>query len=133
MASTSTQKKPKPILKNEKMNRKPKSTAGETKDLLGLSVKKDKDFSKWYHELVVKSEMIEYYNEISGFYILRHKPPKYFTLYIINILLVTATAMSIWTTIRTYITTFISSHGVEETSFPLFLSSQSLQKEKKSC
>jgi hypothetical protein len=37
---------------------------------LGLSTKKADDFSKWYSELVVASELISYY-DVSGCYILR--------------------------------------------------------------
>ena len=38
--------------------------------LLGLSVKKSEDYGRWYSEVVVQSEMIEYY-DVSGCYILR--------------------------------------------------------------
>merc|ERR1719445_2502339 len=37
---------------------------------LGLSVKKDGDFAEWYSQVVVRGEMIEYY-DVSGCYILR--------------------------------------------------------------
>ncbi|KAB2634225.1 proline--tRNA ligase-like [Pyrus ussuriensis x Pyrus communis] len=37
---------------------------------LGLSKKKEENFGEWYSEVVVNSEMIEYY-DISGCYILR--------------------------------------------------------------
>jgi prolyl-tRNA synthetase len=33
--------------------------------MLGLSVKKSDEFSKWYSELVVNSELISYY-DVSG-------------------------------------------------------------------
>ncbi|XP_020098636.1 uncharacterized protein LOC109717322 isoform X2 [Ananas comosus] len=49
-------------------NAKKKEVKKETK--LGLTYKKDENFGEWYSEVVVSSEMIEYY-DISGCYILR--------------------------------------------------------------
>lgn len=37
---------------------------------LGIEYKKEQNFSKWYQQVITRSEMIEYY-EISGCYILR--------------------------------------------------------------
>lgn len=37
----------------------------KTDDIIGITVKKDEDFSAWYQEVVLKAEMIEYYNEVS--------------------------------------------------------------------
>jgi hypothetical protein len=34
-------------------------------DITGITVKKEEDFSMWYQEVVLKAEMIEYYNEVS--------------------------------------------------------------------
>lgn len=34
-------------------------------DIIGITVKKEEDFSMWYQEVVLKAEMIEYYNEVS--------------------------------------------------------------------
>ncbi|KAL1882027.1 hypothetical protein VTK73DRAFT_2741 [Phialemonium thermophilum] len=39
--------------------------------IIGMTASKDTNFSQWYHELVIKAELVEYYSEISGFYILR--------------------------------------------------------------
>ena len=95
----------------------------------GISVKKSENFSAWYQEVVLKSEMIgrftpytfaiqvlihltEYYNEISGFFILR------------------PSSMYIWNTIRKWFQERIEAMDVEEASFPMFLSSKSLEKEK---
>lgn len=66
----------------------------------------------WYQEVVLKAEMIEYYNEISGFFIMR------------------PASMYIWNVIRKWFQERIEDMGVEETSFPMFLSSKSLEKEK---
>lgn len=56
--------------------------------------------------------MVEYYQEISGFFVLR------------------PLSMHIWNTIRKWFQERIELMGVEETSFPMFLSSKSLEKEK---
>lgn len=40
-------------------------------DIIGITSSKETDFSSWYQEVVLKAEMIEYYNEIAGFFILR--------------------------------------------------------------
>lgn len=49
---------------------------GEKKDHeLSILYKKNDNFSKWYQEVIVKSDMIDYY-DISGCYVLR--PRAYF-------------------------------------------------------
>src|SRR5947207_12805833 len=45
-----------------------KSGAGD--ELIGITASKETDFPAWYQEVVQKGEMVEYYNEISGFFIL---------------------------------------------------------------
>lgn len=37
----------------------------KTEDVFGIVAKKDEDFPTWYQEVVLKAEMIEYYNEVS--------------------------------------------------------------------
>lgn len=37
----------------------------KTDDIIGMTVKKEEDFPTWYQEVVLKAEMIEYYNEVS--------------------------------------------------------------------
>ncbi len=81
-------------------------------DIIGITVSKSEHFAQWYQEVVLKAEMIEYYNEIAGFYILR------------------PAAMYVWNVIRKWFQERIEKMGVEETSFPMFLSSKSLEKEK---
>ncbi|KAI0505990.1 prolyl-tRNA synthetase [Xylaria bambusicola] len=78
----------------------------------GITVTKEANFPQWYQEVVTKCELVDYYTEISGFYILR------------------PSAMHIWNTIRTWFQDRIERMGVEETSFPMFLSAKSLEKEK---
>ncbi|KAI3337322.1 proline-tRNA ligase-like protein [Xylariaceae sp. AK1471] len=84
----------------------------DSKEIIGMTASKETNFSLWYQELVVKAELVEYYHEISGFYILR------------------PAAMYTWNIIRKWFQERIEAMGVEETSFPMFLSSKSLEKEK---
>ncbi|CAG9936901.1 unnamed protein product [Clonostachys rosea f. rosea IK726] len=79
---------------------------------MGITVSKADNFPAWYQEVVLKSEMVEYYQEISGFFVLR------------------PLSMHIWSTIRKWFQQHIEEMGVEETSFPIFLSAKSLEKEK---
>jgi len=81
-------------------------------DIIGITTSKADDFSAWYQEVVLKSEMIEYYTEISGFFILR------------------PSSMYIWNVIRKWFQERIEALDVEEASFPIFLSKKSLDKEK---
>jgi hypothetical protein len=78
----------------------------------GIEYKKeDHCFAKWYQQVITKSEMIDYY-EISGCYILR--PWSY----------------QIWEFIQAYFDKKIKQSGVENAYFPLFVSKDSLEKEK---
>lgn len=81
-------------------------------DIIGITVTKAENFPQWYQEVVLKAEMVEYYQEISGFFVLR------------------PISMFIWSTIRKYFQEKIETINVEEASFPMFLSSKSLEKEK---
>lgn len=36
----------------------------KTDDIIGIVAKKEEDFPTWYQEVVLKAEMIEYYNEV---------------------------------------------------------------------
>ncbi|KAH7353312.1 hypothetical protein B0T11DRAFT_231144 [Plectosphaerella cucumerina] len=84
----------------------------KTEDIIGITVKKSEDFSAWYQEVVLKAEMVEYYQEIAGFFILR------------------PASMYIWGVIRKWFSERIEALDVDETSFPMFLSAKSLEKEK---
>jgi prolyl-tRNA synthetase len=84
----------------------------KAEEIMGITVSKADNFPAWYQEVVLKSEMVEYYQEISGFFVLR------------------PLSMHIWSTIRKWFQQHIEEMGVEETSFPIFLSAKSLEKEK---
>ncbi|KAI8634874.1 prolyl-tRNA synthetase [Xylariaceae sp. FL1651] len=87
----------------------------DSKEVIGITASKETNFSQWYQELVIKAELVEYYTEISGFYILRPG------------------AMYVWNVIRKWFQERIEAMGVEETSFPMFLSSKSLEKVREVC
>jgi prolyl-tRNA synthetase len=84
----------------------------KTDEIIGITVSKSENFSQWYQEVVLKAELIEYYTEISGFFIMRPN------------------TMYLWNVIKNWFQERIEAMGVEETSFPLFLSEKSLEKEK---
>lgn len=84
----------------------------KTDDIIGITTTKEEDFSSWYQEVVLKSEMIEYYQEIAGFFILRPR------------------SMFIWNVIKKWFTEEIEKLDVEEASFPLFLSQKAIEREK---
>ncbi|TQS39418.1 hypothetical protein Golomagni_00060 [Golovinomyces magnicellulatus] len=81
-------------------------------EIIGMTYSKAENFSAWYQEVVLKAEMIEYYVEISGFFVLR------------------PSSMYIWNTIRKWFQERIEALDVEEVSFPMFLSKRSLDREK---
>ncbi|KAF9607896.1 hypothetical protein IFM89_003600 [Coptis chinensis] len=78
---------------------------------LALTHKKDENFGEWYSEVVVSSEMIEYY-DISGCYILR------------------PWTMSIWEVMQTFFDAEIKKMKIKNCYFPVFVSESCLQKEK---
>jgi prolyl-tRNA synthetase len=83
----------------------------EPKYELSVKAKKLEDFSEWYADTIIKSEMIEYY-EISGCYILR--PWSY----------------QIWEIIQKFFDDKIKELGVQNAYFPLFVSYKALNQEK---
>ena len=78
---------------------------------LSVQYKKEVNFSKWYQEIIIKSEMIDYY-DISGCYILR--PRSYF----------------IWDRIQKFLDAKFETLGVENCYFPMFVSKSALETEK---
>jgi hypothetical protein len=75
--------------------------------LEGITILKSADFAGWYSQLVVKSELIEYY-DISGCYILR------------------PWAFAIWEQIQSFVDSRIKKMGVQGCYFPMFVSNRSL-------
>ena len=83
----------------------------EDAKLIGITVDKAKDFSSWYSEIVTKGEMLDYY-DVSGCYILRPN------------------SFSVWETIQEWFNSRIKKMGVQNSYFPMFVSSRVLEKEK---
>ncbi|KAJ1612053.1 proline-tRNA synthetase [Cryptosporidium canis] len=93
---------------------KPAAKPEEPKDsesLLGITADKTASFADWYSQVIVKSEMIEYY-DVSGCYILR--PWSYF----------------IWETIQRAFDERIKKHEVQNAYFPMFVTQKKLETEK---
>ncbi|KAI7849312.1 hypothetical protein BDC45DRAFT_574028 [Circinella umbellata] len=90
-----------------------KEAAAPAEDIhqMGIEHKKDGDFSKWYQQVLLKSEMLDYY-DVSGCYILR--PLSY----------------NIWKQITNFFDDAITEMGVEDTYFPMFVSNRVLEREK---
>ncbi|KGB79560.3 hypothetical protein CNBG_5398 [Cryptococcus deuterogattii R265] len=78
---------------------------------MAIRFKKDEDFSGWYTDVLLKGEMLDYY-DISGCYILR------------------PWSFSIWQTIQNWFDDEIKKLGVQDCYFPMFVSSARLEKEK---
>ena len=82
----------------------------EGADKKGIEYDKNDNFSRWYSQIITKSEMIEYY-DISGCYILR--PLSFF----------------IWEQIQGFIDKRIKEIGVQNCYFPMFVTEAALNKE----
>ena len=81
------------------------------KILIGLTTTKENDFSDWYRQTIIKSQMLDY-SDISGCYILRPN------------------SFSMWQSIQKYVNKRLTKMGVENAYFPLFISKHALEKEK---
>lgn len=108
------EKKEKPV--KEKKEQKPKAEGeggakAQKESKLGLSKSKKDDFSEWYSELVVASELISYY-DVSGCYILR------------------PTAYAMWEVVQRFFDEKIKAMGVQNAYFPLFITEDVLTMEK---
>jgi prolyl-tRNA synthetase len=71
---------------------------------------KEKDFDKWYQDLLIKCDLIEYY-DISGLYVLKHEP------------------VSIWENVKEYLNKEFNKMEVKNVYFPLFVRKENLEKE----
>lgn len=78
---------------------------------MGIDVSKEQDFGEWYQQVIVKSEMIDYY-DVSGCYILR------------------PWSFQIWEQIQKYVDSRIKELGVQNSYFPLFVTKARLETEK---
>lgn len=97
--------------KKEAVKKQKENAKLDDAKLVGITVDKAKDFSSWYSQVVVKGEMLDYY-DVSGCYILR--PNSY----------------AIWEEIQTWFNEGIKKLGVKNSYFPMFVSQRVLEKEK---
>lgn len=97
--------------KKDALKKEKQAAKLEDAKLIGITVDKSKDFSSWYSQVVTKGEMLDYY-DVSGCYILR--PNSY----------------SVWETIQDWFNSRIKKMGVQNSYFPMFVSSRVLEKEK---
>ncbi|KAJ2613870.1 hypothetical protein H4S08_001992 [Coemansia sp. RSA 1365] len=88
---------------------KTEESAGSSK--LGIEASKETEFSKWYQQVVVRSDMLDYY-DVSGCYIVR--PTAYF----------------VWQQIQEFFDAGIRALGVRNCYFPMFVSQRALEQEK---
>ncbi len=102
------QQKQKPQPKKEE---KSKGEAGQKVTRLGMEAKKEENLADWYSQVIVKAEMLEYY-DVSGCYILR--PWSY----------------NIWEAVQKFFDANIKKLGVQNCYFPIFVSHAALEREK---
>eukprot|EP01134_Creolimax_fragrantissima_P000396 CFRG0396T1 len=100
----------KPKTPKAKIEKKPVADVkGKTK--LGLANKKSENYQEWYSEVIKKAELIEHH-DVSGCYVLRPN------------------SFHVWEMITEFLNRRIRVLGVQNTSFPLFVSQRVLMKEK---
>lgn len=97
--------------KGEKKGEKKGEAMDDDETKLKMISTKEGNISEWYSEVIIKAEMIEYY-DISGCYILR--PNAYF----------------IWEQIQNYLNGRFGELNVKNGYFPMFVSADKLEKEK---
>ncbi|KAI3386115.1 hypothetical protein SNEBB_011320 [Seison nebaliae] len=103
-------KKEKKSGKDVKKKEMKKDDGGKKETKLGITVKKMENFPQWYHQVITKGDMIDYY-DVSGCYIL--KP----------------WSMYIWEFVRTWFDGEIKKIGVDNCYFPIFVTKSALEKE----
>src|SRR3989344_3250723 len=84
----------------------------QKEEQLGIKVKKDKDFSEWYNEVVIKGELADH-SVVSGFMVI--KPRGY----------------AVWEKIQSYFDEKIKKSGVRNAYFPLLIPESFFKKEAK--
>lgn len=89
----------------------PKEEGAKKQTRLGLEAKKETNLPDWYSQIIIKGELIEYY-DVSGCYILR------------------PWSFAIWKVIKEWFDKRITDMGVKECYFPIFVSRAALEKEK---
>ncbi|MDP4012115.1 MAG: proline--tRNA ligase, partial [Candidatus Nanoarchaeia archaeon] len=80
------------------------------KESVGITAKKEGDFSDWYTQVIQKAELIEY-TDVSGCYVFR--PYSY----------------AIWEKVKNFLDNKFKQSGVKNAYFPLFIPESYLTKE----
>ena len=86
--------------------------SNKTREIKGLTFRKNENFSEWYSELVQKAELADY-APIRGFMVIRPN------------------AYAIWEKIQEYFNEILKKKGVRNAYFPLFISLKFFLKKKK--
>lgn len=105
------EKKPSPPKEVKAAPQAASGTGPQKVTRLGMEAKKEDSLADWYSQVIVKAELLEYY-DVSGCYILR------------------PWAYSIWEKIQSFFDTEIKKLGVKNCYFPIFVSQAALQREK---
>ncbi|KAK1143295.1 hypothetical protein N8T08_006822 [Aspergillus melleus] len=92
-------------------NTKKKKSKGGGTPLIGIGASEEDDFSTWYQQVLLKSEMIDYY-DISGCYILRPG------------------SWEIWEILQVWFNKQLRKMKIRNCSFPLFVNEKVLSKEE---
>ena len=82
----------------------------ENKKMLGITVKKDENFSDWYNEVVLKSELADY-GPVRGFMVIMPR------------------GYAVWEKIQEFFNKRIAMHGVSNAYFPLLIPESFFKKE----
>ena len=98
------------MVEDNKSSNKSKDDSKDTKDI-GITVKKSDDFSEWYTQIILKSELVEY-GPVSGCMIIRPY------------------AYSIWESFQEFFNKEIKKLGVENAYFPMLIPENLFTKEK---
>jgi hypothetical protein len=110
-AREKARKKEKDAAKKADKDAAPTEASPEDKRHEGGVTPKATDFSRWYSDVLVKGELLSYYN-VSGLFVLR------------------PSAFSMWEAIQAWFDSRIKSVGVENCMFPLFIREDVLKKEE---
>jgi len=107
-----TRREPKPK-KPAKEAKEPQAAPakGDKSKSLGIGVDRNTNFSEWYAQVILKAELIEFY-DVSGCYILR------------------PWSFSMWEKVQDFFNGEIKALGVQNAYFPLFISEKALLTEK---
>ena len=92
------------------MGKEDKNARPEKEDKMGLTEKKSGDFSEWYNQVVLRSELADY-APVKGFMVIRPR------------------AYAIWETIQQNFNEVIAAHGVSNAYFPLLIPESFFKKE----